>query len=53
MKTLAFAIVVVACLFADGNHELLFGSSVFGLWLAACSESEIGERVIKMKGKSE
>ena len=43
MKTIAFAIVVTACLFAPGRHECLLFSSIIGLWLSALFEHEIGE----------
>lgn len=43
MKTIAFAIVVAACLFAPGQHECLPISSIVGLWMAALDEHEIGE----------
>ena len=43
VKTIAFAIVVTACLFAPERHECLFISSIVGLWMAALSEHEIGE----------
>lgn len=44
MKTIAFAIVVSASLFAPGNHDILLGWSLFGLWLAAMFENEPGSK---------
>lgn len=34
-SSIAFAIVVAACLFAPGDHYVLFGTSVFGLWMTS------------------
>jgi hypothetical protein len=53
MKTLAFAIVVVACLFTSGNHDTLLNWSIFGLWFSAIFESEIGESIVKISRKGE
>lgn len=44
MKTIAFAIVVAACLLTPERHDILFISSIAGLWTFALNEHEIGER---------
>ena len=42
MKTIAFAIVIAACLFSPTKHDCLLGWSIFGLWFAALCEDELG-----------
>ena len=41
MIAIAFAIVIAATLFAPGDHSVLCGFSVLGLWLAAFSDDTI------------
>lgn len=38
MKTIAFAIVIAACLFSPTKHDCLLGWSIFGLWFATICE---------------
>lgn len=41
MTATAFAIVIAAVLFAPGDHSVLCGFSILGLWLAAFSDESI------------
>lgn len=48
---IAFALVIVGCLFAPGEHDALHVSCVVGLWL--CALSRDGLKIYHAKGKDE
>ena len=46
---IAFALVIVGCLFAPGEHDALHVSCVVGLWLSAFSYDS--PKIYHAKGK--